>query len=68
MIEDMTRTSRTWLAAWFSLTREERWLAGGMLGLFLLGLTARYVYLKAQTPTPLATPVAAESPLTRAQE
>ena len=64
----MARTSRTWLAAWFSLTREERWLAGGMLGLFLLGLTARYVYLKAQTPEPLAAPVAAESPRTGAHE
>ena len=50
----MPRTSRSWFSAWFSLTREERWLAGGMLGLFLLGLTARYVYLKAQTPEPLA--------------
>ncbi len=64
----MVRTSRSWFTAWFSLTREERWLAGGMLGLFLLGLTARYMYLKAQTPETQASPVAAEAPLTRVQE
>jgi hypothetical protein len=69
MMKPMSRASRKWFSAWFSLTREERWLAAGILGLFLLGLTARYLYLKAEIPVPMPHPTRVEStPTPRGQE
>lgn len=68
MIGFMARASRPWWLAGFGLTREERWLVAGILGLALIGLTARYVHRLQQTPEPVAAPLAVEMPLTGAQE
>ncbi len=44
------------VAAWFTLTREERWLAAGVLALLLLGLGARAWHLHAKTSQPYVPP------------
>ena len=41
------------LIAWFALTREEQWLVAGVLGLALIGLTARYLHLRNVQPVPV---------------
>lgn len=46
------------VAAWFTLTREERWLAAGVLALLLLGLGARAWHLHAKTSEPYVPPEA----------
>ncbi len=38
--------------AWFALTEGERWLLAAIVGLALLGLTARYVHQRTQRPDP----------------
>ena len=43
-------------SAWFALTNEERWLVAGILGLALLGLTARYLHLRGQRADPIVPP------------
>lgn len=58
----MARAARSTLAAWFSLTREERWLVAGILGLALLGLTARYLHQRGQEVQPVPAPPAAAFP------
>jgi hypothetical protein len=52
----MSSQRRLILQAWWALTREERWLVASIVGLSLLGLTARYLHLRGQTPTPLDPP------------
>lgn len=46
------------VAAWFTLTREERWLAAGVLALLLLGLGARAWHLHTKTSQPYVPPEA----------
>lgn len=58
----MARGAKTTWSAWFALTREERWLVAGILGLALLGLTARYVHLRGQKVEPVPAPRAAVFP------
>ena len=43
-------------AAWFALTREERWLVAGIAGLVLLGLTARHLHLRHRMPVEVPPP------------
>lgn len=68
MIGFMARASRSQWSSWFGLTREERWLVAGILALAVLGLCARYVHRRQQTPEPMTAPKAAERPPTGAQE
>lgn len=56
------------LAAWFALTREEQWLVAGILGLALLGLTARYRHLRQEQPDPVAVPALSNPAPPGAQE
>ena len=63
----MANRGKNQFSAWFGLTREERWLVAGILGLALLGLTARYLHLRSQQPDPVEAPVAAD-PTPGAQE
>ena len=68
MIRLMARTTRSQWSSWFGLTREERWLVAGILGLALLGLCARSIHRRQQTPEPVTAPAALELPPTGAQE
>ena len=68
MIDGMARPSRSPWHSWFGLTREERWLVAGILGLALLGLCARSIHRRQQTPEPVTAPAALELPTTGAQE
>ena len=49
----MTGKRKSILVAWFALTREEQWLVAGVLGLALIGLTARYLHLRNVQPDPV---------------
>jgi len=40
------------LKAWFALTVQERWLLAGVLAVFLVGLAARYLHLRQESPEP----------------
>ncbi|MBN1270331.1 MAG: hypothetical protein JXB04_12140 [Kiritimatiellae bacterium] len=40
------------LRAWLALTEQERWFIAGILLIALVGLTARYLHLRAETPEP----------------
>ena len=55
----MNGPMRRRVAAWFTLTREERLLAAGVLALLLLGLAARTWHLAHHTSEPYAAPEAA---------
>ena len=41
-----------WARAWFALTPEERRFIGGILLIFVIGLAARYMYLRSEQPEP----------------
>ena len=41
------------IKGWFVLTARERWVLGVILGLFLLGLVARYWHATRHTQSPL---------------
>lgn len=43
-----------WLRSWFDLAPDERKIIAGILAIALVGLVARYVYLKNQKPEPMA--------------
>lgn len=61
MIGAVNRTHQGWrgeLSRWFALTPEERRFVGGILGLALLGLAARYWHLKRERPAPYELPTA----------
>lgn len=47
------------VAAWFTLTRDERWLVAGVLALLLLGLGARTWHQARQRSAPYVPPAAA---------
>lgn len=47
--------------AWFSVTAQERRLLFGLVALFLIGLTARYLHLRHAEPVPLDAPMADET-------
>lgn len=38
----------TWLRAWFDLTAQERVLVAGILAIALVGVAARYLYLRSE--------------------
>ena len=44
----------SWLRSWFDLAPDERKFVAGILAIALVGLVARYVHLKHQTPEPVA--------------
>jgi len=44
--------STGWVRAWFALTPEERRFIGGILLIFVIGLVARYMYLRSEKPEP----------------
>ena len=52
--------STGWARAWFALTPEERKFIGGILLIFIIGLIARYTYLKSEKPEPY-TPAGVEN-------
>ena len=39
---------------WFSLNRKEQLILAGLLSIFLVGLAARYIYLRGQNAEPVA--------------
>ena len=52
--------STGWVRAWFAFTPEERKFIGGILLIFVIGLIARYHYLKSEKPEPYS-PAGVES-------
>lgn len=46
------KRSVLWQRAWFALNQAERWVLVAVLGIALVGLTARYFYLKSERPEP----------------
>jgi hypothetical protein len=56
-----TEMDLRWLKAWFDLAPDERKLAVGILAIALVGLLARYVYLKHQTPEPIEPDIVAST-------
>lgn len=64
----MKEGRRFFTTAWFALTKEERWLLAGVLGLALLGLTARYLHLRGQTAEPIVPPGLSQAEPSGAQE
>lgn len=55
----MQKGRRGGLRLWFALTSEERVFLAGILLIALIGLTARYLYLRGQRPEPYTPPPAA---------
>jgi hypothetical protein len=45
-----------WLRAWFDLAPGERRFLAGVLAIALVGLAARYLHLKHESPQPYAPP------------
>lgn len=52
MAPDPTPSDRQWPQWHFHLTEQERFLALGILTIFLIGLIARHIHLRSQTPDP----------------
>ena len=46
---------------WFALTAEERGFLAGIIAIALVGLTARYLHLRAQEAAPVAAPTVEEA-------
>lgn len=44
------RTEPSIFKLWFNLTEQEQWFISGIVAIALIGLTARYFYLKSLEP------------------
>lgn len=55
------RPSRGLWKLWFALTAEERGFLAGILAIALVGLTARYLHLRAQEAATVDAPAAVEA-------
>jgi hypothetical protein len=56
--QEKDRQTSIWFRAWFALTSKERLLLASALLIFLVGLAARYFYLKNQVSRPYDPPKA----------